>query len=168
MNDQENLIDEMLEYAKSNARIECILSYSGSPSACSVSEAIARGVQFYFSWRSLGDNEMERALQFVEGRYHPPKISPKYIDRARTMIDRLTIREQQVLFGMVGGRKNKCIAECLGISRRTVEVHRANILRKLESENSITAVKLAIESDYFELNPEPGHIFFASFKEALS
>jgi FixJ family two-component response regulator len=46
---------------------------------------------------------------------------------------RLTAREQQVLERIVAGRLNKQIADDLGISIKTVEAHRANIMDKLNA-----------------------------------
>ena len=48
------------------------------------------------------------------------------------MLAHLTAREQQVLERIVAGRLNKQIADDLGISIKTVEAHRANIMEKLE------------------------------------
>ena len=42
----------------------------------------------------------------------------------------LSRRESEVLFRLVDGQSNKAIAVALGISHRTVEVHRANVMRK--------------------------------------
>ena len=46
---------------------------------------------------------------------------------------KLTPREQQVLERIVAGRLNKQIADDLGISIKTVEAHRANIMDKLNA-----------------------------------
>jgi len=48
------------------------------------------------------------------------------------LLQRLTTREAQVLERIVAGRLNKQIADDLGISIKTVEAHRANIMEKLK------------------------------------
>ena len=58
-------------------------------------------------------------------------------------IARLTAREQDVLAGLVRGHPNKTIAYDLGISPRTVEVHRANVMTKLEVRNLSEALRIA-------------------------
>jgi len=52
---------------------------------------------------------------------------------ARERLARLTARESQVLQLVVEGQTNKAIAKALGISRRTVETHRAHIMRKTDA-----------------------------------
>lgn len=52
-------------------------------------------------------------------------------DRARRRLEALTPREREVLGFVVAGHTNKGIAKVLGLSRRTVETHRANIRRKI-------------------------------------
>ena len=52
---------------------------------------------------------------------------------SETLIAKLTPREQQVLERIVAGRLNKQIADDLGISIKTVEAHRANIMDKLNA-----------------------------------
>jgi two-component system, LuxR family, response regulator FixJ len=51
-------------------------------------------------------------------------------DAARQRLEKLTLREHEVLEHLVAGKSNKEAAEKLGISPRTVEFHRANIMEK--------------------------------------
>ncbi len=55
----------------------------------------------------------------------------------------LSPRERQVLDGLVEGRANKAIAHELGISVRTVEVHRARLLDRLNVRTTAEAVRMA-------------------------
>jgi RNA polymerase sigma factor (sigma-70 family) len=52
---------------------------------------------------------------------------------SEALVAKLTPREQQVLERIVAGRLNKQIADDLGISIKTVEAHRANIMDKLNA-----------------------------------
>jgi two-component system, LuxR family, response regulator FixJ len=56
----------------------------------------------------------------------------------------LSPRERQVLDALVAGRPNKTIAVALGLSVRTVEVHRAHMLERLGVETLAEAVRLAV------------------------
>ncbi|UYY76730.1 response regulator FixJ [Sphingomonas sp. R1] len=62
---------------------------------------------------------------------------------AERRIASLSPREQDVLQGLVRGHPNKTIAYDLGISPRTVEVHRANAMAKLEARSLSEALRLA-------------------------
>lgn len=62
---------------------------------------------------------------------------------AKVRIAALTARERDVLVGLVQGYPNKTIAYDLGISARTVEVHRANLMTKLEVHNLSDVLRIA-------------------------
>jgi two-component system response regulator FixJ len=64
-------------------------------------------------------------------------------DWARTEIGKLTEREKEVLEGLACGYPNKTIAYDLGISSRTVEVYRANVMSKFEVGNFADALRVA-------------------------
>ena len=60
------------------------------------------------------------------------------------LMARLTLREAQVLERIVAGRLNKQIADDLGISIKTVEAHRANIMEKLNANTVADLLKTAL------------------------
>ena len=60
------------------------------------------------------------------------------------LLARLTARERQVLDCIVAGRLNKQIADDLGISIKTVEAHRANIMDKLNAGTVADLLRLAL------------------------
>ncbi len=60
------------------------------------------------------------------------------------LLSRLTGRESQVLERIVAGRLNKQIADDLGISIKTVEAHRANIMEKLNANTVADLLKMAL------------------------
>jgi two-component system, LuxR family, response regulator FixJ len=53
----------------------------------------------------------------------------------RPTVEALSPREREVLAGLLSGKSNKAIAEALEISARTVEVHRANIMAKMDARS---------------------------------
>ena len=55
---------------------------------------------------------------------------------------RLTPRERQVMDLVVSGKTNKCIAAELGLCEKTVEVHRARVMTKMEADSLAHLVKL--------------------------
>ncbi len=60
------------------------------------------------------------------------------------LLSKLTTREAQVLERIVAGRLNKQIADDLGISIKTVEAHRANIMEKLGANTVADLLKIAL------------------------
>lgn len=62
--------------------------------------------------------------------------------------DSLTPRERQVLKLVAEGKTSRDIAELLSISTRTVEHHRANLLKKLNISNTADLIKYAIRKGY--------------------
>jgi two-component system response regulator FixJ len=59
-------------------------------------------------------------------------------------IARLSVRERQVLNGLVSGHPNKTIAFDLGISPRTIEIYRANVMSKMEAASLSDLVRMAL------------------------
>ena len=68
-----------------------------------------------------------------------------------SLLSKLTMRESQVLERIVAGRLNKQIADDLGISIKTVEAHRANIMEKLSANTVADLLKIALGQS----NPKP-------------
>src|SRR5579859_6170811 len=65
-------------------------------------------------------------------------------DGGVSRLDELTPREREVLEGLVAGLPNKTIAYDLGISARTVEVHRARVMEKMQVRSLSALVRIAI------------------------
>jgi len=64
-------------------------------------------------------------------------------DETAVRLQALTPREREVLEGLAKGLPNKTIAYDLGISPRTVEIHRANLMTKLEVRSLSEALRIA-------------------------
>ncbi|MDR2992132.1 MAG: response regulator [Burkholderiaceae bacterium] len=64
-----------------------------------------------------------------------------------TSLATLTHRETQVLERIVAGRLNKQIADDLGISVKTVEAHRANVMKKLGADNVADLLRFVLGSE---------------------
>jgi two-component system response regulator FixJ len=56
----------------------------------------------------------------------------------------LSPRERQVLDGLIAGHHNKTIAHELGISARTVEIYRANVMAKMQASSLSQLVRMAL------------------------
>jgi two-component system response regulator FixJ len=91
----------------------------------------------------------KRLFASIEGALANP--GPRRTDReaaeAAERIATLSPRERQVLDALVAGRQSKVIAHDLGISVRTVEVHRARMLQRLGTRRLAEAIRLAVLAD---------------------
>jgi FixJ family two-component response regulator len=100
------------------------------------------------------------AMDFIEKPFKEEELLglvERMLDQARSafsqhqeaasrdaLLSRLTTREAQVLERIVAGRLNKQIADDLGISIKTVEAHRANIMEKLNANTVADLLKIAL------------------------
>jgi PAS domain S-box-containing protein len=74
----------------------------------------------------------------------------------RARLERLPVRQRQVLTGVLQGKRNKVVAHELGISERTVKLHRAALLDSLGVKTVAEAIRLAAEAGWPEGNSERG------------
>lgn len=65
---------------------------------------------------------------------------------ARQKLKSLTRREAEVLERLQSGLTNREIADSLEISPRTVEIHRANMLRKMDTKSAFTAIRMSVQA----------------------
>ncbi|MDB5561599.1 MAG: hypothetical protein JWN11_1017 [Hyphomicrobiales bacterium] len=86
----------------------------------------------------------ERELQRLNNSHNRSSISEVEITAAAAQITQLTPREREVLSALAAGRSQKLIAHDLGISVRTVEVHRSRMLQRLGTRHLAHAIRLSI------------------------
>jgi DNA-binding NarL/FixJ family response regulator len=77
----------------------------------------------------------------------PQELAAMY-SKVRPTHDQLTTREKQVVTLVAEGHKSKDIAKLLSISIRTVEHHRANIMKKTDIKSTADLIKYAIQKGY--------------------
>jgi two-component system, LuxR family, response regulator FixJ len=108
-------------------------------------EAMKLGAADFFEKPFDGD-KMVAAVQSV---FAGSKKDAERAMERQEVIDRLatlTPRERDVLQGLVAGNPNKIIAYNLGISPRTVEIYRANVMIKMKSASLSELVRMALHS----------------------
>ena len=72
------------------------------------------------------------------------RVQNETADTAARLIAQLTPRELDVLKHLVAGRSNKVIAYELSISPRTVEIHRAHLMDKMEARSLSDLIRMAL------------------------
>ena len=107
--------------------------------------------------KDTSKEELMRAIKVVsEGRkYFPPEISEIIIDEllakssgsqdnVRPIFEKITPKEKQILGMIVQGYNSREMANKLFLSIRTVDNHRANMMKKVKAKNTADLVKMAI------------------------
>jgi two-component system response regulator FixJ len=77
------------------------------------------------------------------------------LSQINARLTELSNRERQVLEGLVAGRPNKVIAFDLGISPRTVEIYRANVMTKMQAATLSDLVRMALVAGILEHPNKP-------------
>jgi two-component system, LuxR family, response regulator FixJ len=85
-------------------------------------------------------DSVTRAIRAASGS----QARDESVTQAKSRISTLTLRERQTLEALVKGHPNKVIAHLLGISPRTVEIHRANVMAKMGADSLPEIVRQAL------------------------
>lgn len=129
--------------------IACImLSVHDSPAM--VEKALESGARGYLSKRCSPD-ELIQAVRTTAGGgcYLTPDIAMKLASsKVPGQLDQLTKRERQVGEMLASGMDVKTIAAQLGLSHKTVHVHRANAMSKLGVANNVGLAKFFSPGEY--------------------
>ena len=97
-----------------------------------------------FLEKPFDDELLLSAVRMALSRYDQADQSQAEAAQIRTRADALSLRERQVLEGLLAGHPNKTIAFDLGISPRTVEVHRANVMAKMGAKSLSGLLRMAM------------------------
>lgn len=112
-----------------------------------VQQLLASGASAYVRKQS-SSAELLRAIRTAAGggRYLDPglPVAPARDPRRRPTTPRITDREEEVLRLFAAGHANKDIASMLSITVKTVEVHKANAMRKLALRNRTDVIRYAV------------------------
>jgi two-component system response regulator FixJ len=96
-----------------------------------------------FIEKPFGDDTLLAAIQAALARRDQAGAQAGQV---RERLNALTPREREVLDGLMAGHPNKTIAYDLGLSPRTVEVHRANVMTKMGASSLSELVRLTLQA----------------------
>ncbi len=97
-----------------------------------------------FIEKPFEDELLIEAIKRAAERIGGTPSAPDDTASVQSRLDQLTERERQVLFSVIAGLPNKTIAYELNISPRTVEVHRANVMAKMQARSLPELVRMTL------------------------
>ncbi len=110
-----------------------------------------KGGAIEFLTKPFRDQDLLDAIQLGLTRDRARLNAESSMAEMRKRFETLTVREREVMAGVVAGRLNKQIAGDLGISEITVKVHRGQVMRKMKASSvpdlARTADKLKLAGD---------------------
>jgi len=104
-------------------------------------EAMQHGA-FDFLQKPFRDQELLDRVQRALTRDTEYRARLRQTDRIRERLASLSPREREVLDLVTQGKANKMVAGDLGVSQRTVEIHRAHVMQKMEAGSLAELVRM--------------------------
>jgi two-component system, LuxR family, response regulator FixJ len=135
---------ELQQHLNIGGAIIPVLFISGHGDVPMAVEAMKNGA-FDFLQKPFRDQELIDRVQRALAKDGENRVSLSQHSKLRNQLGSLTSREREVLDLMVQGKPNKIMAADLGISQRTVEIHRARVMEKLGVTSLAQAVRMMME-----------------------
>jgi two-component system, LuxR family, response regulator FixJ len=136
---------ELLRRIKSSGRNLQVVVMTGHGDISLAVEAMKLGASDFIE----KPFEDERLLTMIRAALNNAEASSRRDGKALEMVElirSLTARERDVLDGLVAGRSNKDIGRDLDISPRTVEIYRANLMKKMRATSLSELIRIAIKA----------------------
>ena len=98
--------------------------------------------------KPFNNTALVNSIETTLARWNEGQAKPN-LDAINGRLERLTIREKEVLARLLNGLPNKIIAHELSVSTRTVETHRATIMSKMEASSLAELVRMSLSTPEF-------------------
>ncbi|WP_374624071.1 response regulator transcription factor [Pandoraea sp.] len=133
-------LQEKLVENKFNIPIIFVTGHGDVPMAV---DTMKKGAMDFIE-KPFDEAELRSQVERMLSKARQDASSQREQQAAEDLLSKLTSREHQVLERIIAGRLNKQIADDLGISIKTVEAHRANIMEKLNVNTVADLLRLAL------------------------
>jgi FixJ family two-component response regulator len=110
-------------------------------------EAMRNGA-FEFLQKPFRDQDLIDSVQKALVRDKESRAALTEHGHIRACIDSLTPREREVLDLLTAGKANKSMAADLGLSQRTVEIHRAHVMEKMGARSIAQLVRMVMDLEH--------------------
>ena len=110
-------------------------------------EAMQHGA-FDFLQKPFRDQELLDRVQRALTRDAENRTRLRHTDRIRERLASLSPREREVLDLVTQGKANKMVAGDLGVSPRTIEIHRARVMEKMNAHSIAELVRMMLDLDH--------------------
>ncbi|HET7811903.1 MAG TPA: response regulator transcription factor [Steroidobacteraceae bacterium] len=110
-------------------------------------EAMQHGA-FDFLQKPFRDQDLLDRIQKAVAKDAEQRQSLGEHERIKAHLKSLTEREREVLDLMTQGKQNKVIAQDLGVSPRTVEIHRARVMEKMSAQSVAQLVRMMLDLEH--------------------
>jgi two-component system response regulator FixJ len=134
---------EFLRRLKSRGDPVPVIVMTGHADVPLAVEAMKEGA-IDFIEKPFDDDLLLAAVRSALSRQEQNAHRNSQASEVQSRIQSLSERERQVLDGLVAGKPNKVIAYDLGISPRTVEIYRANVMGKMQASSLSELVRMAL------------------------
>lgn len=136
-------VPEIVESAGGDRNYVPVAMYSDHLDPERIVGAMLSGALDYLAW-PFDAEALERSLIRMNTSGNAHVVRNYKAAEARSLVGKLTGREREVLRALLNGASNKDMAKVLGISPRTVEIHRGNMMRKLNASTTSDAVRIGL------------------------
>ncbi|RWL03524.1 MAG: response regulator transcription factor FixJ [Mesorhizobium sp.] len=134
---------EFLRQLRTRGHTLPVIVMTGHADVALAVQAMKEGAADFIE-KPFDDDILIDAIRSALGNRNQADATHPQSSEIRGRLSTLSERERQVLDGLVSGLPNKSIAYDLGISPRTVEIHRANVMSKMAASSLSHLVRMAL------------------------
>ncbi|MDH3028428.1 MULTISPECIES: response regulator FixJ [Methylobacterium] len=140
---------ELLHRLRQRGRMPPVIVMTGHADVALAVEAMKAGAVDFIE-KPFDDDVLLASIRSALARADRARTRDAEGDAVRARLAALSERERQVLEGLVAGKANKVIGLDLGISPRTVEIYRANVMSKMQAGSLSELVRMALIAESLE------------------